>query len=216
MLRCNCVRSQMLFDMGANRNLAYTSFGYNSAFENFTIGISRRDYFKRIKKEIIGFLDTSLPLSSQFFTRRSVRKGFQIDLYSKDSFRIPFIFASSSIVREDHFFKFHDFTAEFSILPGYYSKKYTFALDLRYELIVYRYKKYTSNYRREIDPQAKSHWEKPFYSIAKVGVVAGMSVNNWVFYLKTGYERNPITTNHYFPGYGLLGFGYKFGTRPLK
>ena len=208
--------AQILFDIGDYRNLSYISTGYNSAFENITIGIARRDYVKLIKREVIGVLDISLPITNHFFTRHAIRKGFQMNLCNKGNFKIPFIFASSSIVRENHFYKFHDITAEFTIAPGIYTKKYSLGFDIRYELIIFRLTKYTNAYLQEINPDARRHWENPYYSIAKVGVMAGINLKHFVLYIKSGYERNPIITKNYFPGYILFGFGYKFGTKPLK
>jgi hypothetical protein len=168
---------------------------------------------------VIGVLDGSLPLSQDFFTKHSIRKAFQTDLYKKNDFKIPFMFASSSIIRENRFYKFHDVTAEFSLYPGFYHKKYTLAFDLRYELIVFRHIKYRTDYLTEKDPTVKSHWESPLFSIAKVGFIAGLNFNHFVLYLKSGYERNPfvaINFNNFLPGYALLGFGYKFGKKPFK
>lgn len=209
-------KGQILFNMGNYRNLAYTSAGYNGAFENTTIGIARRDYVRIIKHEVVGFLDVSLPITNRFFTRRSIRKGFQFDIYKKNDFRVPFIFASSSIFRENRYYKFHDVTAEFSFVPGFYSNKYSLALDIRYELIVFRRKAYRSDYLNEIDPGAKSHWEKPYYSIGKFGIMAGLNLKHCVIYIKSGYERNPVLTHNYIPGYLLFGLGYKFGTKPIN
>lgn len=209
-------KAQLLFNIGDYRNLAYASTGYNGAFENYTIGIARRDYIKFIKREVVGVLDLSLPITNNFFTRHGVRKGFQIELFMKENLKIPFMFASSSIVRENRFFKYHDITAEFTLAPGIYTLRYSLALDLRYELIAFRYKKYRADYLNEIDPGAKNHWEEPYYSIAKVGIMAGVNLKRFVIYIRTGYERNPISTRNYVPGYALIGFGYKFGTKPFK
>ena len=209
-------RAQVLFNMGEYRNIAYCSVGQNSSFENATIGIARRDYIKLIKKEVIGILDFSVPLTNHYFTRHSLRKGFQFDVYHQANFRLPFMFASSSIVRENHLYKFHDVTTEFSLIPGIYTDKYTLALDIRYELIVFRFKKYKSDYHREIDNNVNNHWEEPMYSIAKVGLMAGLNYKRFVIYLKAGYERNPVLVNKYLPLYALIGGGFKFGTKPMK
>ncbi len=216
--------AQVLFNMGNYRNLAYTSTGFNENFENITIGIARRDYVKLIKREVIGLLDASLPLSHHFFTRHAVRKGFQIDVYKKNDFKIPFMFASTSIVREDRYIKYHDITAEFSITPGIYTQKYSLALDIRYELIAFRLKKYHSNYfvddgKHNINPNEKRHWECPLYSIAKVGIMAGINLKQFVAYIKTGYERLPLDAkkfNDVLPGYAVIGVGYKFGKKPFE
>src|ERR1700738_4728547 len=75
------VKAQVLFNMADYRNFAYTTAGYNGYFANVTIGIARRDYSRLFKREIIGILDVSLPLSNHFFTRHSVKKGFQVFIY---------------------------------------------------------------------------------------------------------------------------------------
>lgn len=213
------IKAQVLFNMGNYRNLAYTSYGYNGAFANTTIGIARRDSVKLLKRVVIGILDASLPVTQHFFTRHSLRKAFQIELYKKNDFITQFMFASSSIIRENRYFKFDDITAEFSLIPGLFRKKYSLALDFRYELIVFRHIKYRADYLREKDPTVKSHWESPFFSIAKVGFIAGLNLNHFVIYVKSGYERNPFVSlnfNNFLPGYILAGFGFKFGTRPFK
>jgi hypothetical protein len=223
------LKSQVLFNMGEYRNLAYTSAGFNNSFENVTIGIARRDYIKKIKREVIGVLDVSLPLSPNFFTRRSVRKGFQVDLWKKNDYKIPFMFASSSVAREDRYYKYHDATAEFSIAPGIFRKRYTLALDLRCEMIAIRYRHCINDSLSDADPRAQKHWTFPWYAIGKAGIVGGLNLDRFVMYIKMGYERKPINSLNLnipkyipadvlnlVPAYLVIGFGYKFGTKPLE
>lgn len=209
-------KAQVLFNMGDYRNMLYVSSGYNGSFTNITTGVGRRDYVKLLKREVIGVLDASFHVSDLFFTRHSIRKGLQLDLYHKDDFRLPFMFASTSIVRHDKYVKFHDITAEFSIEPGLYRDKYTIALDCRYEVIVFRFMKYSNLYRQDIDRNVHTHWEHPFFSIGKVGLFAGINLKRFTFYTRFGYERNPFVGSHYLPGYVLFGLGYKCGTKPFK
>ena len=210
------IQAQILYDMGNFRNVAYTAFGYTGAFENNTIGVARRDYVKLLKKEVIGILDLSLPLTRQFFTRHALRKGFQLDLYQKNNMKIPFMFASTSIVRENKYVKYHDITAELGVAPGFYAPKYSLALDLRYEIILFRLTKYTPLYLQDINPEAKRHWEEPYYSIAKLGVMGAINLNRFVISIRTGYERNPTHNKKQVPLYINLGFGIKFGSKPFK
>ena len=209
-------KSQVLFKMGDYRNLTYSSTGYNGSFANITIGIARRDYVRLIKKEIIGILDVSIPITHQFFTRHVIKKGLQIDLYKSKRLKIPFTLASSSIVRQNNLFKYHDVTSEFTINPGIYDEKFTLALDLKYELILFRHIKYSQEYRQEIDSKAVNHWTNPLFDVFKFGVVGGFNFKRWVVYMKTGYERNPFSFKKYIPGYIVVGFGFKFGTKPMK
>ncbi|HWY13037.1 MAG TPA: hypothetical protein VN026_17000 [Bacteroidia bacterium] len=209
-------KSQVLFKMGDYRNLTYSSVGYNGSFGNVTFGIARRDYIRLIKKEIIGVLDISIPITHQSFTRRVIKKGLQIDLYKNKTFKIPFTFASSSIVRQNNFFKYHDITSEFTINPGIYNEKFTLAFDLKYELILFRYIKYSQQYRQGIDSKAVNHWTQPLFDVFKLGVIGGLNFKRWVVYMKTGYERNPFSFKKYIPGYIVFGFGFKFGTKPMK
>lgn len=210
------LKAQLLFNMGNYRNIAYTSLGYSTFFGNATIGIARREYFRLIKRELIGILDVSLPLSDIYFTKQVIRKAFQLNLYENNRFKIPFCFASSSILRKDSFFKYHDITAEFIFNPGIYSEKYTIALDVRYELIVFRHIKYSQLYRQEINSKAMNNWVNPIFSVYKLGIIGGLNFKKWVFYLKAGYERNPITFNKNFPAYFVFGLGFKFGTKAMK
>lgn len=211
------IKAQVLFNMGDYRNLAYTDAGYSNGYPNITLSIARRDYFRLMKREIVGVLDVSLPLTTdRFLTKRSVRKGFQFDIYKKNDFRIPCMLASSSIFRENQYYKLHDVSAELGITPGIYRQKYTLALDFKYELIIFRFRKYTNYYLTQINPDAKSHWEHPFFNIAKVGFVAGLNFKRTIIYLKSGYERNPTANRNNLPVYALVGFGYKFGTRPIR
>jgi hypothetical protein len=223
------LKAQILFDMGQYRNLGYTSYGFNNDFENVTIGVARRDYIHKIKREIVGLLDVSLPLSDHFLTRHAVRKGFQIEAWKKNEYKIQFMFASSSVVREIPFYKWHDVTAEFSLVPGIYRPKYTIALDLRCEIIALRYRKCLSDSVKDADPTAKKRWDEPFYPVGKAGIMFGLNFKRMVFYVKTGYERKPTPSNPliisktlpaYFlniiPAYFVFGFGYKFGTKPFS
>ena len=209
-------KSQVLFKMGDYRNLTYSSAGYNGSFGNVTFGIARRDYIRVIKKEVIGILDVSIHITNQFFTRHVVKKGLQINLYKNKTFKIPFTFASSSIVRQNSLFKYHDVTSEFTLNPGIYNEKFTLAFDLKYELILFRYIKYSQQYRQNIDSNAVNHWTQPLFDVFKFGVVGGLNFKRWVVYMKTGYERNPFSFKKYIPGYIVLGFGFKFGTKPMK
>ena len=209
-------KAQVLFNIGEYRNMIYVSSGYNGSFTNITTGVGRRDYIKLIKREVVGVLDGSFHVSDLFFTRYSIRKGIQFDLYQKDWFRLPFMFASTSIVRHDKYLKLHDITAELSIAPGIYKKNYTLALDCRYEFIAFRFEKYTRLYHQQINNDVHTHWEYPHYSIGKIGVFAGINLKQFTFYTKFGYERNPFSGTNYLPGYVLLGVGYKCGTKPFK
>ena len=208
-------KAQLLFNMNDYRNLVYSSGGYSGGFSNITVGIARREYIRRIKKEVIGIVDISLPVSNQFFTKYFIKKGFQFDLYKNKDLRLPFTFASSSIERQNEFFKYHDITAEFTINPGIYKEKYTLALDCRYELIVFRHIKYSQQYKNDIDSKASNHWTRPLYDILKVGIIGGLNIKKLVVYIKTGYERNPSVTN-YIPGYIIVGIAFKCGTKPMK
>lgn len=209
-------KSQVLFKMGDYRNLAYSSTGYNGSFGNVTFGIARRDYIRLIRKEVIGILDVSVPISDDFFTRHVIKKGLQVDLYKSKRFKIPFTLASSSIIRQNNFFKYHDITSEFTINPGIYDEKFILTLDLKYELILFRHIKYSQEYRQEVDSKAANHWTQPLFDVFKFGVVGGFNFKSWVVYMKTGYERNPFSFNKYIPGYILIGAGFKFGTKPMK
>ena len=202
--------------MENHRNFTYGTVGYNGAFPNVLIGIARRDYVRLIKKEVIGILDLSLPISEHFFTRHVLRKGFQLDLYKHKNYKIPFMFATSSISRRDFTKHFTDVTAEFTINPGIYHEKYTVAFDLKYELIAFRYSKFAPNYVNNDGTKPKNKFSHPPYDAFKIGMIGGYNYNNMTFYLKTGYERNPFRLKNYLPGYILFGFGYKFGVKPFK
>ena len=206
----------MLFKMDDYRNFIYSSVGYNGAFGNATIGIARREYFRFIKKEVIGIIDISIPITNDFFTKHVIRKAFQLDLYTNGKYRIPFVFASSSILRQDQFYKIEDITAEFTINPGIYKEKYTIALDCRYEVVAFRHTKYTEQYKHDVDSKAVNHWSEPLFGVVKFGVIGGLNFKRLSVYMKTGYEENPFSLNKYIPGYILLGIGYKCGTKPMK
>jgi hypothetical protein len=208
--------AQSLFKMSSYRNYIYASGGYNGSFGNATVGIARRDSFRLIKKEVIGIIDISVPISNQFFTKHLIRKAFQFDLYANEKYRIPFVFASSSILRKNQFYKIEDITAEITINPGIYREKYTLALDLRYELVVFRHIKYSKQYLHDVDNKALNHWNEPLFDILKFGVVGGLNFKRVAIYMKTGYEENPFSFKKYFPGYVVLGVGYKYGTKPMK
>ena len=208
--------AQLLFNMGSYRNLVYTSVGYNGFFGNSTVGVARREYFKLIKKEVIGIFDVSLPISDKFFTKHVIKKGFQFTIFENKKIKIPFTFASSSIARRNSFLRYNDITAEFTINPGIYSAKYSFALDCKYELIVFRHIMYSQRYKKEIDAAVQNKWTNPLFNIFKIGIVGGLNLKRWVIYIKTGYERNPFSNKKNIPGYIVLGLGLKLGTKTMK
>lgn len=209
-------KAQLLFDMGSYRNLLYTSGGYNGAFSNITIGAARRDFFRLAKKEVIGILDISIPLSNRFFTKQVIKKGFQFDVCKYGYFRLPLTFASSSIIRHDSWVHYHDITAELTLNPGIYTARYTLALDCRSELIVFRRIKYSPLYKHDVNSKAVNHWSEPGFDIFKFGIIGGLNFRRLAVYVKTGYERNPMPLKNYIPGYIVAGLGFKCGTKPMK
>lgn len=208
--------AQVLSTFTPYRNVTYVSAGVNNSFANTTIGIARVDYVKLVRKQVIGLLDISLPITNKYFTRRSVRKGFQFDIINKDNFRVPLLIASSSIFRESKFYKVHDVTLEVAFSPSFSKGKYYFALDLRYEFILFRHYKYSQLYLNEINPTAKSHWEQPNNSIGKAGIVCGVDLKKWFFQFKCGYEKYPSAIHQLIPAYVVLGGGFKFGSKSMK
>lgn len=210
------IKCQVLSNFGSYRNVSYIHTGMDNGFANTTLGIARIDKFRFSKRKIIGLLDISLPISNRFFTRRSVRKGFQIDLMNNNYFRLPLCVASSSIFRKNRYFRVHDLTLELALSPGIYKQKYYIALDVRYEIILFRHYHYSQTYLSEINPSAKNHWEQPNKGIGKYGIVCGVDFKRYYLQFKCGYEKYPSTIDQLFPAYGVVGAGFKFGTKPMK
>jgi hypothetical protein len=211
------VRGQVLCDMYPYRNVTYINTGLNNAFANTTIGIARSEYLKCINKKIIGILDISLPVTDLFFTRRSIRKGLQLDLINKNDFKLPFLIASSSIFRRDDYLKIHDVTLETAFSPGIYKKHFFLALDLRYEIIFFRYYVYSKLYQSEKNSLPKNHWEEPNNSIAKIGLICGLDLKNYFLQFRCGYEKYPSVVHQLIPAYMVISGGLKFGSkRPLR
>lgn len=116
-------------------NQIFVGPAYTQSFANITYGINHWRYFKIIKREVVGILDFSSPISPQYYTRFVFRKGFQLDVYKKKDFRLPIAFVGSSVHKNLHLISLHDIITDLYFLPGLYRKKYTIAGELNLKVL---------------------------------------------------------------------------------
>ncbi len=186
--------AQLYTSLGENsHNQLFIGTGYSNSFGNITFGINHKKYFRVIKKNIVGILDFSLPVSDMSYTRFVFRKGFQIEIFHKENFKIPFSIISSSVHKELIFLKFNDFVTDFHVMPGIYSKKFTLALDLSLKILWRHKAHYTYDYFNlsEIDRAKTAKKIDPFCFNA--GIIFAYNFHRLNFIVLAGYQqRNNI------------------------
>ncbi len=202
--------AQLLTNLGAHHNQVFFGVGYTQSFGNVSYGINHSRYFKRLKRTITGILDFSSPLSPQYYTRFILRKGFQLNVYQKNNFHVPFAFITSSVRRHLIQFNFHDIISDFYIMPGWYTKNYTLAADFSLMVLWLHRTHFNDAYYKQthipFDPNKFNHFN------ACAGLVFGYHTNHITYLLKGGYQQVTEWEAHKSPLYifGMVGYNFNF------
>jgi len=72
------VKAQLVTNLGEHHNQFFVGSGYSDSFGNIIYGLNHTRYFKKLKRNISGIIDFSLPLNVRDYTRFVFRKGFQV------------------------------------------------------------------------------------------------------------------------------------------
>jgi hypothetical protein len=174
-------RAQLLTELGEHHNQFFVGTGYTESFANITYGINHQRYFKRLKKEIVGILDFTSPLSDQYFTRFIFRKGFQLVVYKKNYFRVPVALVTSSVKKKVYYFGFHNIITDLYILPGIYKEKYTIAADLSCKVLLLH---------RIHHDQINSDPEKKIHRLNfTLGIILAHNIQRFSFIFRGGFQQ---------------------------
>lgn len=191
------IKGQLYTNLGEQHNQIFMGAGYSDSFSNIHYGINHVHYLKIIKRDLIGILDFSTPLSHKYFTRFIFRKGFQLDLYKKKDFKLPISIITSSVKKHLYLFSFHDIVTDFSLMPGKYTGKYSIAAEVSIKYIWFRKAHLTPEYYQQsyINSNIGRH---------KVNVSAGLilayNIKRFSFIYRIGFQeisdweftKNPI------------------------
>jgi hypothetical protein len=180
-------QSQLYTNLGGeHHNQFFIGAGYSESFNNISYGFNHVRYFKRIKRDVVGILDFSSPLSHRYYTRFIFRKGFQVDLYRKNNFKLPISVITSSVKTHLSLFSFHDIITNITFLPGFYRKEYTFAAEASLKVEWFHRKKLSPEYfkQTDINPDLKHH-----YLNVSIGGVFAYNVKRFSFIGRAGFQQ---------------------------
>jgi hypothetical protein len=106
------VKAQLVTNLGEYHNQFFVGTGYSESFANIKYGLNHTRYFKKLKRNVDGIIDFSLPLNAKCYTRFVFRKGFQFDICKKNNFRLPLAIISSTVRKHLSLFDFHEIITE--------------------------------------------------------------------------------------------------------
>jgi hypothetical protein len=195
--------AQLLTELGEHHNQLFVGSGYTESFANITYGINHTRYFKRLKRDIVGILDFTSPISNHYFTRFIFRKGFQLDAYKRKNFRIPVALITSSVKKQFYLFAFHDIITDLYILPGIYTPKYTIAADISFQFLVRH--KVNHHDQASSDSNMKLHRTN-----VSAGIVLVRNVKRFSFIFRGGFQQISYFEFTKAPIYAIGSLAYKF------
>ena len=202
------LKAQLLTELGEHHNQFFIGSGYTESFGNLTYGINHKRYFKRLKKQIVGILDFTSPLSEHYFTRFIFRKGFQLDLYEKNNFKLPMAIVTSSVKKKLYFFGFHDIFTDLYLLPGIYRQKFTVAADLSCKFILLHK---VHHDHPNSDPNQKVHREN-----ISAGIILARNFNRFSFIFRGGFQQISDWEFTKAPFYAIGCVAYKLNFKKPK
>jgi hypothetical protein len=207
-------QAQLYSNLGSFRNQIFVGSGYTQSFGNISYGINHSRFFKRLKRDVVGILDFSSPLSNRYFTRFVFRKGFQFDACKKNDFRLPVAIITSSVRKHLSLFNFHDIITDFYVFPGIYKQKYSIAGEVSLKVLWRHVTHYNHDYYTQANlhpaPTAKNHRVNLSF-----GIILGYNTERFTFLFRGGYQQ--ITdwefTKTPFYAFGMAGYKFNFKKR---
>lgn len=205
--------AQLVVNTGKFRNQFFVGAGYHDSFGSIAYGLNHTKYFKIIKKEITGILDFSSPLSANYYTRFVFRKGFQLDCYKKNDFKLPLSIITSSVRKHFHLFSIHDIITDISLLPGLYKQKFTIASEISVKVLWRHKTKTDSLYYQQSNINPNSHFHRVNIS---VGIILAYNVSHFSFILRSGFQQiSDWEINKYpFYAFGYMSYSLNFKKTP--
>ena len=211
---CISVKAQLVTNLGEHHNQFFVGSGYSDSFGNITYGLNHTRYFKKLKRNISGIIDFSLPLNINYYTRFVFRKGFQFDVFKKYNFKLPVAIISSTVRKHLSLFDFHEIITELCVLPGIYTDKYTIAADLSANFIWLDRVHYNAAYYRD-NNQIKPNTNHEKVNI-KTGIVLAYTIKRFSFIFKGGFQQINTWEFIKMPFYATGILGYKLNFKKHK
>ncbi len=201
-------KAQLFTKLGNYHNQFFVGAGYSESFLNTSYGINHTRYFKCFKRDIVGILDFSSPLSYKCYTRFVFRKGFQFDIYTKNNFKLPIAIISSSVSKHLNLFNFHTIVTNVCLMPGIYAEKFTLAADIAADFLLFQKTHLKDAYYKEsVKPNTKT--ERVNIS---AGIILAYNIQRFSFIFKGGFQQLTRWEWDKKPLYafGALGFNLNF------
>ncbi|MGZ4038716.1 MAG: hypothetical protein ACXVPQ_12875, partial [Bacteroidia bacterium] len=173
-------QAQLLTRMGDYHNQVFAGPAYTQSFGNISYGFNHWRYFKIIKREVVGILDFSSPVSAKYYTRFVFRKGFQLDVYKKKDLKFPIAIVTSSVRKHLHLFNLHDIITDFYFLPGIYHKKYTLAGEFNLKVLWRQKALYNADYYQQADVTPPPNANANRINVS-IGVVLAYNLKRFTF-----------------------------------
>ena len=162
--------------------------------------------------DVAGIIDFSFPFSDTSHTKFVFRKGFQTNIWSNETFRIPVALISSSDKVVTHLLRIHDFVTDLFLNPGIYKKAYTVALDLDYKVIWF-------SHHREKDPNHTSQnvkWMEHVRTKVAAGLALGLNYKRFTYLFRGGYQQASELAGRAYAFYAVFQLGYNCNFKKRK
>jgi hypothetical protein len=212
---CMSTKAQLFTKLGNHHNQFFVGAGYSESFVNTSYGINHTRYFKCFKRDIIGILDFSSPLSYKCYTRFIFRKGFQFDVYKKNNFKLPIAIISSSVSKHLYLFNFHDIITNLCLMPGIYTEKFTLAADVAANFLLMQKTHFKDAYNKEGVTKVDAKTERVNIS---AGIILAYNIHHFSFIFKGGFQQVTHWEWNKTPIYavGILAFKLNFKKHPVN
>ena len=212
---CLPAKAQLFTKLGNYHNQFFVGAGYSESFSNISYGINHTRYFKCFKRDIVGILDFSSPLSYKCYTRFVFRKGFQFDIYKKNNFKLPMAIISSSVSKHLYLFNFHDIVTNVCLMPGIYTENFTLAADVAANFLLMQKTHYKDAYNKENTPKVDARTERVSIS---AGIILAYNLQRFSIIFKGGFQQITRWEWDKKPLYavGILAFKLNFKKHPVS
>lgn len=208
------VKAQLVTNLGEHHNQFFVGSGYSDSFANITFGLNHTRYFKKLKRNIDGIIDFSLPLNTKIYTRFVFRKGFQFDIFKKNNFRLPLAIISSTVRKHLSLFDIHEIITEVCLLPGIYTNKYTIAADISVNFLWRNKVHYNPAYTKD-SSHVNPNTNHQIINI-KAGIILAYNLTHFSFIFKGGFQQINTLEFNKMPFYATAILAYKLNFKKHK
>jgi hypothetical protein len=205
-------KAQLLTNLDKYRNQLFVNGGYYLSFGNYSVGWIHNEHVKFLKRDVAGILDFSFPLSDTSHTKFVFRKGFQTNIWSNQTFRLPVALISSSDKVVTHLLRIHNFVTDFFFNPGIYKKAYTVALDLDYKIIWFSHHKEIT----KLNAPQNNNWPGHVRTKFAAGLALGLNYLRFTYLIRGGYQQTADLVGNAYNFYAVFQIGYNCNFKKRK